>query len=487
MISFSSKSLAWIGLLTSIVGDDPWAIVARPACTASRQDMARDTLQTQIASGEYDFSPVEGNGEVLSAPNRSQELRSRVSAGGIQLFPRSTAADGKGAPWTLGVRTRSLLRGSSEFALSIPEVAVLGGRATLDHGPFVEWFENRPGGIQQGWIIERRPTGDGELRIVVELEGGFEARIEDQGRSAVFECAGFTLPYRDLRAWDADGRDLPARIVGGGRRIEIEVEDEGASYPLTIDPVLSWMAEGNQAGAGLGISVSSAGDVNGDGYDDVIAGAWHYDNGQTDEGRVFLFLGSASGLSATYAWSQEGNQASAIYGYSVSSAGDVDDDGDDEILVGAPFYDNGQVDEGRAFLYLGSPTGPSSSADWTAEGDLAGANFGVSVATAGDVDGDDHSDLIVGAYLYANGELQEGQAQVFLSPTGLPSASADWTAESDQAGAQLGNSVATAGDVDKDGFDDVIVGAPAYDNGQTDEGRAWLYMGSGSGLSATPA
>src|SRR5207249_1731650 len=152
------------------------------------------------------------------------------------------------------------------------------------------------------------------------------------------------------------------------------------------------------------------------------------------------------------------------------------------VIVGADLYDNGQTDEGRAFVFLGSASGLASTPAWTAESDQASADFGASVASAGDVNGDGFADVIIGAHLYDNGQSNEGRAFVYLgSASGLASTPA-WTAESNQANADFGASVAAAGDVNGDGFGDVIVGADLYDNGQTDEGRIFVYLGSASGL-----
>src|SRR5438034_1355257 len=119
-----------------------------------------------------------------------------------------------------------------------------------------------------------------------------------------------------------------------------------SAIPLAFD----WTAVGHQSGVGFGGSVASAGDVNGDGYDDVIAGAPSYDLGAIDEGRAFLFLGSPAGLSIAPDWTVEGHQSYAYFGSSVASAGDVNGDGYDDVIAGAPTYDRGGVtDEGRAF------------------------------------------------------------------------------------------------------------------------------------------
>jgi hypothetical protein len=249
----------------------------------------------------------------------------------------------------------------------------------------------------------------------------------------------------------------------------------------------AWSAESNQAGSHFGFSVATAGDVNGDGFSDVIVGALGYDNGQLDEGRAFVYHGSASGLGLSAAWTGEGNQASGEFGWSVSTTGDMNGDGFSDVVVGAPLYDGVQMDEGWAFVYQGSPGGLLTQPVWSAEPNQPGANLGGSVGTAGDVNGDGYSDVIVGAYAYDNGQTNEGRAFVHFGSAEGFSTIADWTAESNQGGALSAGSVATAGDVNGDGYSDVIVGAIGYDNGQTDEGRAFVYHGSPTVLTTTAA
>ncbi len=255
----------------------------------------------------------------------------------------------------------------------------------------------------------------------------------------------------------------------------------------TVAMPLAWTAESDQINAYFGASVASAGDVNGDGFYDVIVGAFRYANGESQEGRAVVHLGSASGLSSTAAWTTESNQTDAILGYSVASAGDVNGDGYDDVLVGAPDFDNGQHDEGRAYLFLGSANGLQANPSWTAESHQISAVFGWSVASAGDVNGDGFLDVIVGSPAFDNGENNEGRASIYLGAANGLSASAIWSAESNQADAELGYSVASAGDVNGDGFSDVIVGALSYANGQGDEGRALVYLGGASGIGTNPA
>ena len=292
-------------------------------------------------------------------------------------------------------------------------------------------------------------------------------------------------------AGDVNG-DCYDDVVIGAQNYDNGETNEGRAYlyfgaASGLSTLPSWTAESDQAYAGLGNSIASAGDVNGDGYDDVVVGAPGYDNGEENEGRAYLYLGSASGPSGTPSWAAESNQANVWYGASVASAGDVNGDGYDDVVIGAPGYDNDGISEGRIYLYLGSPSGLSSTPSWTAEGDQNSGHFGISAASAGDVNGDGYDDVVAGALWYDNGETDEGRAYLYLgSPSGL-SSTPSWTAEGNQANARFSWSVSSAGDVNGDGFDEVVVGAWPYDNGETDEGRAYLYLGSPSGLSSTPS
>ena len=137
------------------------------------------------------------------------------------------------------------------------------------------------------------------------------------------------------------------------RKEVLRVEDAVTVRALALDRLLTgqpWTAESDQASAYFGSGAASAGDVNGDGFADVVVGAWGYDNGQASEGRAFVYLGSAAGPSTSPAWTAESDQANALFGMFVSAAGDVNGDGFGDVVVGAPQFGNGQADEGRAFF-----------------------------------------------------------------------------------------------------------------------------------------
>jgi hypothetical protein len=252
-----------------------------------------------------------------------------------------------------------------------------------------------------------------------------------------------------------------------------------------------WTGESNQVDAELG-GGAPAGDVNGDGFGDIIVSAPLYDGPYQDGGRAWVYFGSPSGLSPTAGWTASGDQAFCKFGSAVASAGDVNRDGYDDVLVSAPFHGGTHyVGEGRVYLFLGGPSGPSTSPDWMAEGGQYSAEMGFGLASAGDVNGDGYDDVIVGAHGYqgAAGEW-EGEAMVFLGgPAGL-SPTPVWTVTGGLADSNFGMAVASAGDVNHDGYDDVLVGAPCYGDpqgGPLSGGRAFFYLGSPSGPLTTPA
>jgi hypothetical protein len=405
------------------------------------------------------------------------------------VAPREGA---EAAAWRFAWETTGFGRRGALRAVEVACPEPSGSRVTYRRAEFDEWYENSPAGLEQGFIVHTRPPGEGPLCVAGRLAGSLRAelRAEEGAVDLVHAGGARVLRYGELHVWDANGDELPSHISLDGAELTIRIEDGGAAYPITVDPLMTtpaWTREGNQNGANFGFSVATAGDVNGDGYSDVIVGARFYDNGQTDEGRAFVYHGSAAGLLHATAWTAESDQALAEFGVSLATAGDVNGDGYSDVIVGAYRYDNEQTGEGRAYVYHGSAAGLATTAAWTAESDQASALFGYSVATAGDVNGDGYSDVIVGAYQYDNEQTGEGRAYVYHgSAAGLETAAA-WTAESDQASAHFGTSVATAGDVNGDGYSDVIVGALDHHHGQTKEGRAYVYHGSAAGLATTAA
>jgi hypothetical protein len=358
------------------------------------------------------------------------------------------------------------------------------------------------------------PSPD-RVRIVVEDAGAVYPLVIDPLLSETADAqlqsdqADAQLGYSVASAGDVNG-DGYADVIVGAPFYDAGETDEGAAFVFlgsaagiaSGNPTSAHrQLESNQDGANLGASVASAGDVNGDGYDDVIAGAGGYGAGEAGEGAAFIFLGSAAGIVGNDPASAharlESDQADANL-RAVASAGDVNGDGYADVIVGAHNYDAGLTNEGAAFIFLGSSTGIANGDPGNAhaqlEGNQASALMGLSVASAGDVNGDGYGDVIVAAYNYDAGQTDEGAAFIFLgSASGIADgspATAHAQLESNQgtetAGggnpAHMGYQAASAGDVNGDGYSDVIVSALFYDAGQTDEGAAFIFLGSASGI-----
>ncbi|MCX6012748.1 MAG: integrin alpha, partial [Chloroflexi bacterium] len=254
---------------------------------------------------------------------------------------------------------------------------------------------------------------------------------------------------------------------------------------------------GEAAGDNSGFCIASAGDVNGDGYADILIGAKNAKYaGKNAVGKVYLLLGSAAGWTnsinpnnfnlAKAAACFIGENADDRAGYSVASAGDVNGDGLDDILIGAYGNDQGGTDSGQVYLILGQVNinwgmfFNLANASASFVGEAADDQAGYSVASAGDVNNDSYGDFMIGAPGNAGNQgktyLIKGRADV------------DWDtryslskAENSFRGApgsKSGSAVTSAGDVNKDGYSDFLIGAPYDTNLQgANSGQVYLIRG----------
>jgi hypothetical protein len=481
-------------------------------------------VQENIRQSEYhvtwqDHTYLPGVPAAYQAPNRAHDLRTYFASDGLTIIPRILSSEESATPsWHWGL---CLVAWGGAESLQPVDAAILyadANRIEYRRGELTEWYVNDERGLEQGFTITRPPqqvslaqrTVDGEnLVMELALTGDLTPNLTGDGTAIEFATpdGSRTLRYSGLRASDATGRRLPVRLEflpsspGNRRGARVVVEDTAAVYPITLISRLTsaaiasmglstnpdWTADGGQFGAYFGYSAGTAGDVNGDGYSDIIVGALGYDNGQADEGRAFVYYGSAVGLSTTANWTAESDQTNAQFGGSVGTAGDVNGDGYADVIVGTPNYDNGQEDEGAVFVYYGSAAGLSVTANWMAEGGQANPQFGRSVSTAGDVNSDGYSDIIIGDPAYNNGEISQGRALVYYGSAAGLSATPGWTIVGDQEGTTVGYSVSTAGDVNGDGYADVIIGAAFYNTTEENAGRVYVYHGSATGLTPGPA
>jgi len=226
---------------------------------------------------------------------------------------------------------------------------------------------------------------------------------------------------------------------------------------------------GQRAGDQFGYAVGGGLNLNGDNRKDIIIGAPLNDDGGSNAGKVYVYAGGSWGQIAAIA----GEASNDRFGQAVAKVGKTDSDGFDEFAVGAPLSDASGVDSGKVYVYNGN----NRSVKFVRKGTRAGDRYGWAVAGTGRSNDDQWADLVVSApYADANGKANCGRAQLLSGRNGKVL----WTVSGDAAGDLFGLSVAGIGDVNDSGSGDVIIGAPNSDVAGANSGRAYVYTG-GSG------
>ena len=316
-------------------------------------------------------------------------------------------------------------------------------------------------------------NGDGKADFII---GAYGAGVTSAGAAYVYSGTDGSQLYSKsgspsdflglsaASAGDVNGDGRTDFIIGAPLADPGGLSAAGSAYIYSgMDGSLLYQKNGASSSNSLGNSVASGGDANGDGIADFIIGAVGANFGS---GSAYVYSGADSSL----LYQKSGAAVFNNLGISVASAGDVNGDGRSDFIIGANGADPGGLSNaGSAYVYSGA----DGSLLYQKNGAAAGDSLGTSVASAGDVNGDGKADFIIGAHgADPGGRSQAGSAYLYSGADGSLLSQINGAAVGDH----LGNSVASAGDVSGDGKADFIIGAHlANPGGLADAGSAYVY------------
>ena len=341
----------------------------------------------------------------------------------------------------------------------VPCEAPCSGRLEREHAGLTEWWVRSGTEVEQGWTLRDRPVGSGALQLVLDVAGVEPVVSRGQVGLGPWSLHG-------LSAWDARGTELTTwfESVEGG--VSIRVDDAGAVWPITVDPLYGdsrrteLLPYAGQS-ARYGIVVNGGGDLNGDGYADVVVtdDFLTTPGSSQQNGAAWVYYGGGAGIAANPVARVDGPlNAYARFG-SCAAMGRIDGDAFDDLVIGTPIAPTANE---RLRFYRGGAGAFDTSYDSSAVVDYIG-NCALDV---GDMDADGLDDVAV-----ATG----GNVRVYRgTASGLSSVGSFYLASTHDVVAVL--------DYDADGYADLAVGQPTAGSGQV-----LFFRGSASGVQSTPS
>ena len=503
-----------------------------------------------ISNREYNIRTFDQPG-VYGAVNHAQHLSYVFSDRGYAVKNFNENGSLKDT-WRVQLLVAGVGRRGSVSTRHLRKSGLTGDRSlSFDYGDYVLTYNNGNEGMEQQFILNKRPAGRGGLQIEMALGGDLEASIGDKDQ-LLFCSTGDTktirLVYDQLKVRDKNKKILPAHMSLTGNRLVLSVDDRYAVYPLTVDP-LNHTPGWNGVGTGMGVtvsvaapmvygySVSGAGDVNNDGIADIIIGAPTYTKIATITitgadlltatvnfstgavGAAFVYYGQNAVMPSTVASKvlQPGTLAlGALFGFSVSTTGKIDAN-NSGVVIGAP-GDQVLLNNilllptlypiGKVYVYSGATfttgdvttvaTTPTNTltlaqADFNSNflntGTFLSPLYGFSVSNGGNIKGGTIGSLLVGCPFYPDLTFLalEGRTDIYYgTASGLNTTPTKLFGDPSIAKNAFGFSLSSAGDVNGDGFGDIIIGAPGVGSLSL-AGKALVFTGSASGINTTVA
>ncbi|MEW8507420.1 MAG: integrin alpha [Candidatus Thiodiazotropha sp.] len=349
------------------------------------------------------------------------------------------------------------------------------------------------------WVLFMDDDGEvDEVQKISADSGGLEGDLDDgdQFGSAIAALGDLNNDgVRDIAVGapldDDAGTDKGAVWIlflnsDGSVLSEQKISDDAGDFPGDLD-------DNDQ----FGHAVAAIGDLNGDGVNDLAVGAPNDDDGGTDRGAVWiLFMNSDGTVSAGQKISADRGSLGREpedgdhFGSGLTEMGDLDDDGVVDLAVGVSGDDDGGSDRGAVWILFMNDDGSVDELKRITQtrgefdGDLSdGDQFGNAVASIGDLNDDGTEDLAVGAKLSDDGGAERGAVWILfmeingevISSTRLSDTAGDFDGELD-SGDQFGSALAYLGDLDGDGVGDIAVGASLDDDDDTDSGALWILF-----------
>lgn len=419
---------------------------ARPAQAASQQPEITAGLQEaflKVSSQSF----AEQDGAFTASRNG---LDFALSDAGLQ-------AQGEGIQWSLSLR--GMERGGKTVETRAPQIVQTEAQLEYRRGAVTEWYRNTALGVEQGFTVHETMSGRGPLTVRLDLSTNLEGQLDEDGRGLSFAGTdGQTLRYDHLRAFDANGTELDAKMVYAPAQIILQVEADGAAYPITIDPLITLEqkvlafdgATNEQFGSAVAISGATA-----------IIGATEDDSGR---GAAYIFT-RVGGIWIQKAKLTASDRApSDGFGECVAISGDT-------ALVGAPHDQEtpSDMNQGSAYIFVKPASGWTDMTETAKLRSSDGAMndmFGDAVALSGDT-------ALIGAPQHQGAHLYQGVAYIFNKPAGGWVTTNTFAAKlfaSDGAQSDIfGKAVALTGDT-------ALIGAPGDDVTYNDQGSAYIFV-----------